>query len=97
MATVTVLEIWSARFPASPVIKYTDKNGNPAVIEARPERTAQIALVRGGDDFVNQIEIPEGYSDPIAPGDVLQLTIPDWPDAPFRSRNITRHTKAKKS
>lgn len=96
MATVTVREIWTAKFPASPERSYTDKNGNPAKIEARPERVAQIALVESSDQSVNQIEIPEGYTEKINPGDTLQLTIPDWPDAPFRSRNITRHIPAKK-
>lgn len=96
MATIKILEIWTANFPASPERSYTDKNGHPAKIEARPARTAHIALCEASDQTVNQIEIPEGYAETIKAGDTLQLTIPEWPDAPFRTRNITRHIKAAK-
>jgi len=95
MATVTILQIWTAKFPESKEFKYV-KDGQQHVVEARPERTATIAQVQASDETINQIELPEGYSEKIEPGDTLQLTVPDWPDAPFRSRNITRHIKAPK-
>jgi len=94
MATITVLETWEAKFPASPERSYM-KDGVKQIIEARPARTATLALAKTEDGTVNQVELPEGYAVPINNGDVLQLAIPDWPDAPFRSRNITRHIPAK--
>jgi len=94
MATITVLETWEAKFPASPERTYT-KDGVKQTIEARPARTATLVLAKTEDGTVNQVEIPEGYALPIAVGDVLQLAIPDWPDAPFRGRSITRHIAAK--
>lgn len=90
MATLTVLEKWTAKFPASPERTYM-KDGVQQKMEARPARDAEIALVSAADGSVNQIELPEGYTVPINIGDVLQLTCNDWPDAPFRTRNITRH------
>jgi len=95
MATITVLEVWTANFPASPERKYV-KDGNERTMEARPARTATIVNAESSDGTRNQVEIPEGYNLDIKVGDVLNLTIPDWPDAPFRSRNITRHIPAGK-
>jgi len=93
MATVTIKEIWTAKFPESKAFSYM-RDDKEIKVEARPAREAHIALVEASDNSVNQIELPEGYSETIKPGDTLQLTIPDWPEAPFRSRNITRHIKA---
>ena len=96
MATVTILEIWTAEFPEFKGGKYM-KDGVERTMEARPARIAWIAQVKASDETVNQIELPEGYPcEKIKPGDTLQLTIPDWPDTPFRSRNITRHIPGKK-
>jgi len=94
MATITVLESWTAQFPASPERTYM-KDGVKQIIEARSARTATIVNAESADGARNQVEMPEGYGLDIKPGDILNLTIPDWPDAPFRSRNITRHIPAK--
>jgi len=95
MATLTVLEKWTAKFPAFPGGTYM-KDGVKQTMEPRPARTAEIALVSAADGTQNQIELPEGYEVPISVGDVLQLTCVDWPEAPFRTRNITRHQPAAK-
>lgn len=96
MAALTVLEFWTAKFPASKEVKYTDSDGVAKVIEAREAREAVIILGKAEDGSCNQVEMPEGYTEKINVGDRIQLTVKDWPASPFRSRNVTRHQPAEK-
>lgn len=90
---VRVIEVWTAKMPAEQERTFTTKDGRTLKFEAHPEFIATIALVEStdGSQCRAQIILPEHITaNEAKPESRLSIEIPDFPDSPIRSRNVTR-------
>jgi len=94
MALVKIVEVWEQKFPAEQERKWMNPQGREVTFPAVAEHVGLVAVVEdvSPTSVRAQVRLPDYFKQTkdIPVGTVVQMEIPDWPDSPLRSRNVTR-------